>query len=291
MATPAITGMILMLQKHYNNLNASTFMRASSVRGLICHTAREAGAYPGPDYEFGWGLADAAAAANIITNRNVSTVLEEDTLEVGATFTKQITLDSAQKLMATICWTDPAGTSNGSAIDNRTPRLRNNLDLKILKDGVTYYPWKMDPDVPDLGATNNSDNNVDNVEKVEIPNAAPGVYTIQVTHKGITLTGGSQVFSLIANGSTGLNLNTRAYDYESSVFVYPNPAVNVLNFSVKNNLEVTGVVIHDVAGKEVYATSKGLAQNQIDITALSSGVYFATFTSGTASVTKKFIKE
>jgi len=60
---------------------------------------------------------------------------------------------------------------------------------------------------------------------------------------------------------------------------------------LKNNLEVTGVVIHDIAGKEVYATTKGLAQNQIDITSLASGVYFATFTSGTGSTTKKFIKE
>lgn len=291
MATPAITGMILMLQKHYNNLNPSTFMRASTVRGLICHSAREAGAYPGPDFEFGWGLADAAAAANIISNRNVSTVLEEDTLEVGATFTKQITLDSTQKLMATLCWTDPAGSANSTVPDTRTPRLRNNLDLKIVKDGVTYYPWKLDVDVPDLGATNVEDNNVDNVEKVEIPDAAPGVYTLQVTHKGITLTGGSQVFSLIANGSTALNLNTRAYDYDSSVFVYPNPAANVLHFSVKNNVEVTAVAVHDIAGKEVYATTAGLAQNQIDITSLASGVYFATFTSGNGSITKKFIKE
>jgi hypothetical protein len=291
MAAPAITGMILLLQKHYNNLNASTYMRASTVRGLICHTAKEAGNYPGPDYEFGWGLADAAAAANVITNRNVSTVLEENTLAIGTTFTKQIILDSPQKLMATLCWTDPTGSSNGTNVDSRVPRLRNNLDLKILKDGVTYYPWKMDPDIPDMGATNDSDNNVDNVERVEIADAPAGVYTIQVTHKGNTLTGGSQVFSLIANGSTGLNLNTSDYDYDNSVFVYPNPAANVLNFSVKNALELSAVAIRDVAGKEVYATSKGLAQNQIDISSLSSGVYFVTFTSGTASVTKKFIKE
>ncbi len=291
MAAPGITGMIVLLQKHFNDLNAGTFMRASTVRGLICHSAKEAGLNPGPDYEFGWGLADAAAAANIITNRNVTTVLEENTLTTGQTFTKQIIINSAQDLAATICWTDPTGASNGTVEDNRTPRLRNNLDLKILKDGVTYYPWKLYVEDPSAGATNIEDNNVDNVEKVQLYDAQPGVYTIQVTHKGSTLLGGSQVFSLIANGATGLDLNTKGYDYDTSIFIYPNPASTVLHFSVKNSLEISAVSIHDITGKEVYATTTGLAQNQVDLTSLASGVYFATFTSGTASVTKKFIKE
>jgi hypothetical protein len=38
---PAITGLIMLLQEYYKNLNG-VFMRAS-VRGLICHTANEAG--------------------------------------------------------------------------------------------------------------------------------------------------------------------------------------------------------------------------------------------------------
>lgn len=288
MAAPAITGLIVMLQKHYNNLNAGTFMRASTVRGLICHSAREAGSNPGPDYEFGWGLADALTAANIISNRNVSSVLEENTLTSGQTFTKQIAITSGQTISATICWTDPTGGSNGGAEDSRVPRLRNNLDLKILKDGTTYYPWKLDVENPTAGATNNSENDVDNVEKVEIPNATPGVYTIQVTNKG-TLVGSSQVFSLIANGGgTGLGVNVR--DYDSSIFVYPNPASNLLNFDLKNGITISGITINDVSGKEVYK-SAGTMNNSIDVSNLSSGVYFVTFKSDSNSVTKKFIKE
>ncbi|MDN3677985.1 S8 family serine peptidase [Flavobacterium paronense] len=290
MATPAITGMILLLQKHYNNLNPSTYMRASTVRGLICHSAKEAGLYPGPDYEFGWGLANAELAANIITNRNVSTVLEENTLNVGQTFTKQISIASTQKLSATICWTDPQGTSNNANdIDNRAARLKNNLDLKILKDGTIYYPWKLYVEDPTSPAINTEENDVDNVEKVEIVDAQPGIYTIQVTHKG-TLTGGSQVFSLIANATNQLSLNTRDYDFDTSIFIYPNPAASVLNFIVKNNTTVSDITINDISGKQIYKSVNAI-NNSIDVSSLSSGVYFVTFKSDNNSVTKKFIKE
>ena len=289
MATPAITGLVLMLQKHFNNLNASTYMRASTVRGLICHSAKEAGLSPGPDYQFGWGLADAESAANIISNRNVSSVLEENTLTTGQTFTKQIAINTTQNIAATICWTDPTGVSTGTQEDNRVPRLKNNLDLKILKDGVIYYPWKLDVESSSDPATNNADNDVDNVEKVEIFNADPGVYTIQVTHKG-TLTGGSQVFSLIANSATGLNLNTRNYDFDNSVFIYPNPANNILNYNIKNNIEISAININDISGKEVYHNTSP-SMTSIDISNLASGVYFITFKSDTNLVTKKFIKE
>ncbi|MEZ4878332.1 MAG: S8 family serine peptidase [Flavobacterium sp.] len=290
MATPAITGMILLLQKHFSDMNFSSYMRASTVRGLICHSAKEAGFYPGPDYEYGWGLANAEAAANIITNKNISTVLEENTLTNNQIFTKQITLDSAQKLSATICWTDPTGASNGTAEDNRTPRLKNNLDLKILKNGQVYFPWKLNVEDVAAPATNDSDNNVDNIEKVEIENAQPGVYTIQVSHKA-TLTGGSQVFSLIANGSTGINLNTSNYDFDKNVFIYPNPTTNTLNYSINDAISIDSIRINDVSGKAINNFKADLNHNNIDVSNLSSGIYFVTFVSEQSSVTKKFVKQ
>jgi serine protease AprX len=289
MASPAITGMIVMLQKHFNNLNAS-YMRASTVRGLICHSAREANFYPGPDYEYGWGLADALTAANIITNRNVTTLLEEHTLNNSETFTKQIVLTAGQKMSATICWTDPTGNANlNGATDIRVPRLKNNLDLKVLKDGVTYYPWKLNPEDVFAEASRDSDNDVDNIEKVEIDAAEPGVYTIQVTHKG-TLTGGSQVFSLIANGVTGLSLSNNNVDFNNNIVVYPNPVRNTLNFATPNNTPIDSVVIFDILGKQINANAQML-NNALDVSALSKGIYFAQFKYNGTVLVKKFIKE
>jgi hypothetical protein len=289
MSSPAITGMILLLQKHYNNLNSS-YMRSSSVRGLICHSAKEAGLNPGPDYEFGWGLANAELSANIISNRNLSTLLEENTLANSETFTKQIAINATQNFAVTICWTDPAGTANTSGNEDiRAARLKNNLDLKILKDGTIYYPWKLDPEDPSGAATNIADNDIDNIEKVQIYNAQPGVYTIQVTHKGV-LTGGAQVFSLIGSGDVGISLNNNDYVFDNSVFIYPNPATNVLNYNVTANTTITAISIHDISGKVVFSNANSIS-NTIDIASLSSGVYFVTFQSDKNSVTKKFIKE
>lgn len=287
MAAPAITGLITLLQNHYNNLNGS-YMRASTVRGLICHSAREAGYWIGPDYEYGWGLADGLAAANIISNRGVSTVLEENTLANGETFTKSISINAAQRLSATICWTDPTGVTNGSANDNHVARLRNNLDLKILKDGEIYHPWKLDVENPTYEATREDDNNVDNIERVDIDLAEPGVYTIQVTNKG-TLLGGSQVFSLIANGATsGLGVNQA--DFRDNIVLYPNPAKTTLNFAAPENIVISSVTVFDILGKQVNLNTE-LMNNAIDISNLSSGIYFAKFMAGGQSAVRKFVKE
>jgi hypothetical protein len=289
MATPAITGMILLLQQHYNNLNPTNYMKAATVRGLICHSAKEAGLSPGPDYEFGWGLGNSELAANIITGKDVTSVLQESTLSAGQVFTKQIAITTTQNIAATICWTDPTGIANNSAdIDNRTPRLINNLDLKILKDGVTYYPWKLDYNDPTAGATNNSDNNVDNVEKVEIFDASPGVYTIQVTHKG-TLQGGSQNFSLIAHGVSGLTLNTRDYDLADGFLVYPNPTSGLFTIQSFDFSSDATVKVYDMNGRCIQSKNITSDMTQIDLSNVTEGVYFVNYSSSDRSETKKII--
>ncbi|MES2746745.1 MAG: S8 family serine peptidase [Bacteroidota bacterium] len=290
MASPAITGLILLLQKHYNNLNATAYMKSASVRGLICHSSREAGLNVGPDYEFGWGLADGLNAARVISTKGTSSIFEERTLNNLSTYTTSFTINSAQDINVTIAWTDPSGIPNGNGVeDNRTPRLVNNLDLKITKDATTYYPWKLNPDVPTDAATNNADNNVDNIERVEIFNATPGTYTIEVTHKA-NLQGDLQDYTLIATGTTGLSLNNADFVADNNLFVYPNPANDVLQFSNPNNIEVSSISITDSIGKTVLTLNEAPNSNTINISNLQSGVYFVKFTTDNKSVVKKIIK-
>ena len=54
MATPATTGSSMLLQQYYSQLH-NVFMRSATLKGLLMHTADEAGPYPGPDYMYGWG--------------------------------------------------------------------------------------------------------------------------------------------------------------------------------------------------------------------------------------------
>ncbi|WP_264510975.1 S8 family peptidase [Flavobacterium sp. N1719] len=290
MSSPAITGLITLLQKHYSNLNNGNFMLSSSVRTLLCQSAREAGGNNGPDYEFGWGLADGYAAAQIISGNNSNAILNEITLNNGQTFTRTFTINSTQDLNVAIGWTDPAGQVNsGSTPDVRTPRLVNNLDLKIIKDGTTYYPWKMNPDDVYAAPTNDSDNDVDNIERINIYGATPGVYTIQVTHKG-TLTGGSQDFSLVASGSAGLNLATQNFESDNTFFVYPNPATTEIHFNNPKELTLNSVNIYDITGKLV-AQSSSIVNNTVDVSALQSGMYMVKISSENGIFVRKFSKK
>jgi serine protease AprX len=289
MSAPAISGLITLLQHHYTQLNPSTYMLASTVRGLICHSAREAGLNTGPDYEFGWGLADGFTAAQIISNRNSSSILDERVLNNNQTYTTTFTISQTQDLNVTLAWTDPAGLVNsGTTADVRTPRLVNNLDIKVIKDGIIYYPWRLDPTDVFAPASNNSDNNVDNIERVEIFNATPGVYTIQINHKG-TLTNGLQEYSLIASGSQGLTLSNNSFDADNTFFVYPNPAQNEIHFNNPKGLSLDEVSIFDITGKMVLS-AQGVTNNTLDVSRLQSGVYMVKIASQGATFVRKFTK-
>ena len=65
MAAPNVTGTSLLLLEHYVNEFAAWPFSATQ-KGILIHTATDAG-NTGPDYTYGWGLVDAADAAEFIT--------------------------------------------------------------------------------------------------------------------------------------------------------------------------------------------------------------------------------
>ena len=201
MSSPAAAGSLLLLQEYYSRLHGGTFMRASTLKGITIHTAREAGPNPGPDYQFGWGLLNMEGAAAVITANNTTHLIQENVLSNGGTFSLPVIASGNGTLRATICWTDPKGavTPEGSALDNTSKKLVNDLDLVIKKGTTIYRTWTLNPSVPANAATRSSNAN-DNVEKVELPDVVPGeTYTIEITHKN-TLARGSQAYSLIVSG-------------------------------------------------------------------------------------------
>jgi len=196
MASPNVTGTLLLLQQYYKIKNKH-FMKAATLKALACHTADDAG-NTGPDAIFGWGLLNAKKAAETITANGLGTIISEETLQQGQTFTMTVNSNGTEPLQATIAWTDVPGRVNNGVLNDPTPALVNDLDIRITKGSSTYFPWRLTND-PDSDAVNDGDNRVDNIEKVSIP-AASGTYTITVTHKG-TLALGPQNFSLIVTGT------------------------------------------------------------------------------------------
>ena len=196
MATPGITGSMLLLQEYYERLNA-TFMKAATLKGIVLHTADDVDA-PGPDFKMGWGVMNSERAAELITNKDYTSIISEETLNEGETFSITVKADGNNPIIASISWTDPAADYvNRGVLNDITPALVNDLDIRILKDGKEFLPWKLSAVNASADATK-GDNNVDPFERVEIENAS-GEYTIIVTNKG-SLKDQSQNFSIIVSG-------------------------------------------------------------------------------------------
>ncbi|WP_281321828.1 S8 family serine peptidase [Flavobacterium aestivum] len=216
MASPNVTGTLLLLQQHYKN-KTGNFMRAATLKGLALHTADDAGAV-GPDAIFGWGLLNAKFAAETITKSGTNAIVQEHTLANGSSYSFTVVSDGINPLIASISWTDPAGVAYGGSTPNiGTAKLINDLDIRVTNGSGTYFPYRL------TSATTNGlgDNTKDPYERINI-NGASGVYTVTVTHKG-TLANANQRYSLIVTGitmpSTDLYIKDRPFD----TGLQPNP--------------------------------------------------------------------
>jgi len=192
MASPNVTGTLLLLQQHYNNVNGS-FMRAATLKGLALHTADDAG-ISGPDAIYGWGLLNAKVAAEAISSNGGASQIQELTLSEGQTFTLNVEADGSSPFLASISWTDPAGTANTGTANLSTPVLINDLDIRVTQNTTTFSPYRLTA----VNANDTGDNDVDPYERVDIASTT-GTYTVTVTHKG-SLSGGSQDYTLIVTG-------------------------------------------------------------------------------------------
>lgn len=216
-AAAVVSGIITLLQQYYKSVSPSQkYMLSSTVRALLAHTANDKGT-EGPDYIYGWGLADAKRASSaihdniegIINGEKKSTLIKEVTLNQGNKYTLYVVpYEITQPLSATISWTDPQGNLVSNVVDLNNPNVINDLDLKIVKINsngteTTYYPWKLGGMSNVTGAaTNTSTNDVDTIERVDIRNPEKVTYKIIVSPKTNTtplLPSGSQPFSIVVS--------------------------------------------------------------------------------------------
>ncbi len=201
MSSPSATGSLLLLQEHYNDLKGgSNFMKAATLKALVIHTADEAGANIGPDYQFGWGLMNTLKAAQVISEDQSLNVLDELNLANSGNYQRSVIAKGNEPIKVTIVWTDVAGTPTSNSLDPTTAMLVNDLDLRLTNGSSTHYPWSLTASSPSSAATQSGENNRDNVEVVYIANpTADATYTITVDHDG-SISGGNQDFSIIISG-------------------------------------------------------------------------------------------
>ncbi len=235
MAAPNVSGSLFLLQELYSQKNNGNFMKAATLKALAIHTTTEAGDSPGPDYKYGWGLLNVEKAAQVInTVSGGETKIIETTLNNGNTYTLNIFASGNEKLSATLVWADPvASPTTTNLLNNPTLKLIHDLDIRIIKNNNTYFPWILNPAFPNNPA-GKGDNFRDNVERINIDDVLPGQsYTIQITHKG-NLARGSQAFSLIVSGLGGIN-------YCNSVPIYfSGTRIDNVSFAGINNTTTPG---------------------------------------------------
>ena len=216
MAAPGVTGSLLLLQQYHEELFGS-YMKAATLKGLALHTADDVDA-KGPDYKMGWGIINAKSAAEVLQNKEYTTLVNEESLSDGETFTVTVNAIEGTPLMASISWTDPESENiNRGDLNSTTAALVNDLDIRISKNDETHFPWKLNPANANDTAFK-GDNKVDPFERVEVENAS-GTYTITVSHKG-SLKNGFQDFSLIVSGAQVSNCSVETptdFGLESSL--------------------------------------------------------------------------
>ncbi|UCH83616.1 MAG: S8 family serine peptidase, partial [Candidatus Latescibacterota bacterium] len=215
MSTPNASGSINLLVGHYENIHG-TQPRSATMKGIVLHSADEAGPADGPDYLFGWGLLNTVKAAELIED---GYIIETSLLD-GLVHEYEFTVDTPKTVRITMSWVDIPGTALPAALNPRQARLVNDLDIQVelLDSAVVYEPWVLDVLNPSNPATT-GDNNVDNVEQIYIANAAPGTYRITVDHDG-SLSHGSpwftdeQAYTIICTDS--LSFEPSRHHYVSS---------------------------------------------------------------------------
>lgn len=202
MAAPSASGAAALLTEYHKNLFNNRYLRSAGLKGLLIHTADDLGR-PGLDYTFGWGLINTQRAVELLLNQadfpDRPILVEQDLLASEGSDVYTMEWSGFEPIRATLCWTDPPG-SEQTALDDRTPRLVNDLDLRIYdSSGAVYEPFVLDVLNPDLAA-GRGDNIRDNVEQVLIGNPQrPGQYTVVVSRKG-GLVDQRQAYTLILSG-------------------------------------------------------------------------------------------
>jgi hypothetical protein len=75
----------------------------------------------------------------------------------------------------------------------------------------------------------------------------------------------------------------------SGLVCYPNPVKNVLSFSNSNTID--NIALYNVVGQKVLSKNVHGLSEEVDVTHLSKGIYFAKIASGDQQKTIRIIKE
>ncbi len=199
MSSPVVTGISALLTEQWRKTFNGQSPSAEILKMLFIAGADDLG-NPGPDYTYGFGLADAQASVDLIlADNNSGSRIRTADIGQGQQVKTTFLLSATQNVRVALGWEDPEVLLSADDVAGKT--LLNDLDLRVIDpSGNTILPYVLDANNPTAVATRGV-NTVDNVEELEIKNAVPGTYHVIIT--GTNVPTAPQRYVLIANAPLG----------------------------------------------------------------------------------------
>ena len=232
MSTPVVTGIAALITEQWRRNYSGQTPLPVTIKTLLTAGAEDLGT-PGPDYTFGFGLANAKAAVDLImADRGVGSRVRVATIGQGQTVEIPLTVFGTQNLRVVLGWFDPEVVLHPDEFASKT--LINDLDVRVIDpNGNAVLPYVLDKNNPLTPATRGV-NTVDNTEEVEIANAGPGTYRVQISGTTVA-SGATQQYVLVANSILG------ALDVACDDQLEPNNTEATAFGFLLNNQPVSGV--------------------------------------------------
>jgi hypothetical protein len=99
-------------------------------------------------------------------------------------------------------------------------------------------------------------------------------------------------FPILTNKATSTfkTLGIQDFEFDDYFSVYPNPAKDILNIGLKNNIEVKSMSVYDILGQLIIAVPNAKTVSKIDVSKLTTGNYFLKMNTDKGTSSVKFIK-
>ncbi|MCD0456504.1 S8 family peptidase [Chryseobacterium sp. LC2016-27] len=301
-SAPIVTGIFGLWTQINKQLFNNAELNAASAKTLMIHSALEAGNI-GPDPHFGWGLIDAKKGAELLVGKsNNSVIFTDETLTSGVANIKTVKASGNEPLKVTISWIDPeyvvpANLTWAQAYNNRSSRLVNDLDVRIIDTttNTAYQPWKLDANSPMTPATK-ADNTVDNVEQVVLDNPVAGrTYRIEITNKGTLVNNAAtpvlapQDYSIIVTGFSEVLGTKDVANSTNGIIIAPTLTKDVVN--ILKAPKRSSYTVYDLSGKKLQNGVINSAQEAVSLSSYTNGIYIIEVKTDKDVISKKVIKE
>jgi|GEM_PF-1887958 len=255
MSAPSMTGSLTLLSQLWKSLHSNRILESDTVRSVLALTCQDRG-NAGPDYQFGFGIVDVKAAADLMLADSASggKRIVRGYVHQGEVIEYTVTVAAATPSLAVSCsWLDIYCNAGASVA------VVNDLDLELVEpNGTTIrYPY-----AGLLAAAANSQNHVftttgpnrrDNIELCRVANPAAGTWKVRV--RGFSIPANPQ--TEVPNDVTGFvlassaDLNTQTLLFEdalntsTAVSIPDNNATGVVrNFVVNDPRVITQVRVY-----------------------------------------------